>query len=89
MELAMAKERAEMARQRQEINRLQSEVAREIEMASRDPALRYRLQHLREGSRPTPVPTQTPIAPMPSIPDSGASLPERKSSGFFRRMFGS
>lgn len=89
MEMTMAKERAEMARQRQEINRLQTEVMREIEMASRDPGLRERLQHLREGSRATPAPTQTPIAALPSEAIPAASAPERKSSSFFRRMFGS
>jgi hypothetical protein len=54
MEMAMAKERAELARQRAELQRHHTDVQREIEMASRDPGLRERLMSLqrRPDARP-------------------------------------
>jgi len=54
MEMAMAKERADLARQRSEIQRLQADVQREMELASRDPGLRDRLATLqrRPDGRP-------------------------------------
>jgi hypothetical protein len=77
MEMQMARERAEMARQRQEVQRLKADLEREIEQSSRDPELRERLNTLRRQSDPKPV------AATESTP-----LPQQKSSGFFRRMFG-
>ena len=75
---------AEMARQRQEIARYQADLTREIEVAARDSGLRERLHSLRRGSdvaAQTPEPTPTSAAPT-------SGLPERKSSGLFRRIFG-
>jgi hypothetical protein len=54
MEMAMAKERADLARQRADLQRLQADVQREVELASRDPGLRDRLATLqrRPDGRP-------------------------------------
>lgn len=77
MEMAMAKERAELARQRADLQRLHNDVTREIEMAGRDPGLRERLANLqrRSDSRPktmTALPSgERPLAaPPPSLPAS-------------------
>ena len=92
MELTMAKERADMARQRQEITRLKEEFTREIEVASRDPNLRDRLQHLRpvsDAARPGPGLIPTPIPSFtPEAAKAASELPDRKSTGFYRRLFG-
>lgn len=79
MEMAMARDRAELARQRQELQRLHAGLAHEIEMAGRDSGLRERLQQLRrtQDERPGTVPSAAP-----------ASGVERKSSGLLRRLFG-
>lgn len=90
MEMTMARERAEMARQRQEINRLQADLAREVEHVSRDSGLRDRLQNLRrpqEPARQTPEPIAIEKVEAPA-PEPTPQAPGRKSSSFFRRMFG-
>jgi hypothetical protein len=85
MELTMAKERAEMARQRQEMSRLQADLTRELEMASRDPGLRDRLQHLRRAQD-----SARSITPIPAdLPDAiGPQTNGKKNNGLFRRIFG-
>ena len=77
-----------MARHRQEMTRLQADVAREIEMAGRNPELRERLQSLRRpdsgrshATLPNIAAQQTPTAP--PVPPS-----EERSSSFLRRIFG-
>lgn len=92
MELAMSRDRAELARQRNEIQRLQAELNREIELASRDPGLRERLQALqrrqpdsaatRKPATPAPAPAPAPAAP----PAEGSN--KKQSSGLLRRIFG-
>jgi hypothetical protein len=90
MEMALSRDRAELARQRQEIQRLQADLAREIEMASRDPSLRDRLMNLRRASdrgkqpaAPPSVSTPTPV-PQPAPAEAG----KKNSSGIFKRFFG-
>ena len=94
MEMGMAKERAELARQRSDMQRMSADLQRELEMASRDPALRERLnnkQQRRPGSshnlgasgehrRP---PTMTSINL-----DEPADLGKSQPSGLFRRLLG-
>lgn len=96
MEVTMSRERAEVARQRNEILRLQSELRHEVDLASRDGALRERLAPLqrrsqelsnRRGSGPPPRDAIAPSTPQPSIAQSPEE-PRGKESGFFRRLFG-
>jgi chromosome segregation ATPase len=79
MEMAMSRDRAEMARQRNELQRMQAELNHEIENASRDPALHDRLASMQRRQQET-------------LNRKGATdthEPEpKKSSGFFRRLFG-
>jgi chromosome segregation ATPase len=48
MEVQMSRERAEMARQKNELHRLQNELKHQLEIASRDAALRERLAPLHK-----------------------------------------
>ena len=73
MEMALAKDRAELARQRTELQRQQADFAREIESASRDPALRERLDILRPGQHE-------------NLRRDNQSA--EKGSGLIRRLFG-
>ncbi|MFO0969708.1 MAG: hypothetical protein U0793_29470 [Gemmataceae bacterium] len=90
MELAMSRDRAELARQRNELQRMQAELNHEIEMASRDPGLRERLQSLQRRQQETlarkggaaPAAPSREQAPQPT---NGAG---DKKSGFFGRLFG-
>lgn len=87
MEMSMARERAELARQRNELQRLHTEVHHELELASRDAALRERLMPLqrrhqemsqrRAGDSPREQPPQAPAA------DNAV-----KENGLLRRLFG-
>jgi chromosome segregation ATPase len=90
MEFQMSRERAELARQRSELQRLQNEIHMELEMASREAALRDRLAPLqrrhheivqRNGAEPArePVPA--------TAVDSPPEQPLPKDSGLFRRLF--
>jgi hypothetical protein len=98
MEVTMSRERAELARQRNEVLRLQTEVRHELEMASRDAALRERLAPLqrrsqelanRRGSGPPPPDAPAPSAapPAPAAPPAEPAR-RRKDSGLFGRLFG-
>jgi hypothetical protein len=87
MEMAMAKERAEMARQRSELQRLHNELRHEMELASRDAALRERLMPLQRRQ-------QEVAGRKGGAPEAGANpppepAPKKNSSGIFRRLFGS
>jgi DNA repair exonuclease SbcCD ATPase subunit len=104
MEMSMARERADLARQRAELQRLHTDVHRELEAAQRDPALRERLaklQNLASEGRPrsmTTLPDASKAAapPAPRRPSTMAAIDlddfaadeSRKTSGFFRRIFG-
>jgi chromosome segregation ATPase len=101
MELALAKDRADLARQRAELNRLHSDFQRELEHASRDSQLRDRLvglqrRHLesqnKRGSDPevSQATTATCVALPKQTPAQAAQAPERgkQPSGLFRRLFG-
>lgn len=103
MEMAMSKDRAELARQRNDVQRLQAELNREIENASRDPALRDRLVALqklqneisgRRQTSPTPPPQARPTlnskqtAVLPKVSEPEPMPPAKKSSGLFGRLFG-
>jgi chromosome segregation ATPase len=83
MEMALAKDRADLARQRVEVQRLQGDLKHDLESASRDGGLRERLTALqRRGASPAPArPTVNQDTPPP-----GQSPPGR--SGLFRRIFG-
>jgi chromosome segregation ATPase len=85
MEMSLSRDRAELARQRQEVQRLQADLAREIELASRDPGLRERLMALRRGNDTGKAPARPTSngTPMPAIPTAG----EKKASGLFKRFF--
>lgn len=83
MEMSLSRDRAELARQRQEVQRLQNELAREIEMAGKDPALRDRLNSLRRASDRGTAPAAPPAAQQPQQPAAGS-----ESKGIFRRLFG-
>jgi len=74
MEMALARDRAELARQRTELQRQQADFAREIEIASRDPELRERLAILRPGQHE-------------NLRRDNQSV-ENKGSGLIRRLFG-
>jgi hypothetical protein len=86
MEMALAKDRAEMARQRSELQRLHGELKHELEAASRDGGLRDRLTALqrragaslpaRSGNQDTPAAEQPPEA-------------QQGKNGLLRRIFGS
>ena len=94
MEMGMAKERAELARQRSDMQRMSADLQREVEMASRDPALRERLNNMQQR-RPGSVhnlgassehrrpPTMTSI----NI-DEPVDLGKSQPSGLFRRLLG-
>jgi hypothetical protein len=82
MEMGMARERAELARQRAELQRLGNDLKHEIEQASRDGALRERLQHLQRR-QPTEGGAKGEGPVRPSDP-----TPNPKSSGVLRRLFG-
>lgn len=96
MEMAMSRDRAELARQRSELQRIQSELNHEIEMASRDPDLRVRLQSLqrrqqdvlaRKGgaaSAPKPAPARVE----PAHDEETPTTDNPRKSGFFGRLFG-
>lgn len=88
MELQMARERADLARQRNELQRLHNEVHHELELASRDAALRERLMPLqrrhqelnqRRGGGDAP---REQAQPGPTVDPSG------KDNGLLRRLFG-
>ncbi len=97
MEVQMSRERADLARQRTELQRLHSELQHELEVASRDAALRERLAPLYRlheevirrrpatdsGARPRAgsVPTAAPVPPAPAPEDTS------QSGGFLRRIF--
>jgi hypothetical protein len=99
MEIQISKERAELARQRSELQRLHNEIRHDLELASRDTALRERLAPLqrrhqeivtRRGAAPAqggaPNPAQTP-APAPAPSPQNPRQP--KDSSLLRRFFGS
>jgi hypothetical protein len=104
MEVQMAGERASLARQRSDLQRLHNELQHQLELASRDAALRDRLASLyklqeelqqRSGSAlggPSVHRARppAPAAPVARVAPAEAPEPPRKSrgSGFFRRMFG-
>jgi hypothetical protein len=71
MEMAMAKERADLARQRAELLRLQAELQREVELVSRDSGLRDRLASLQRRSDGRPRSS----ASLGDIDLGGASAP--------------
>jgi hypothetical protein len=89
LEMALAKDRAELARQKMDIQRLQNEFQVEMNAAQRDSGLRERLGAMQlrpghgNGSRPAP---SQPTAERASGPASGNS---QSRSGIFRRIFGS
>ena len=87
MELALAKDRAELARQRAEVQRLHNELKHEIEVASRDTGLRDRLISLQRRHSATaiapPSPGPSAETPLPQPPPAGVTR-----SGLFRRIFG-
>ncbi len=77
MEVQMSRERAELARQRTDIERLHVKLQDELELASRESALRERLQPfmrqhqvmMRNGSSEPPrVPSRKPLRQSLSIP---------------------
>jgi hypothetical protein len=84
MEMALAKDRAELARQRAEVQRLQGDLKHDMETASRDGGLRERLTALQRRSS-TSTPARTPVNQ--DTPTPGQSPPSK--SGLFRRIFGS
>jgi len=89
MELALAKDRAELARQGADIQRLQSDVKHELETAQRDKGLRERLTSLQ---RPSSIARKDVSQPTP-LPGNLAKSPTGNSnsitkSGLFRRIFG-
>jgi hypothetical protein len=95
MEMTMSRERAELARQRNELQRLHSDIRHDLEVASRDTALRDRLAtfHRRHqevsGRKSGAAPVETPSsteAPE-GAPSNGTPLP-KKSTGLLRRFFG-
>jgi hypothetical protein len=99
MEVQMSRERAELARQRNEVIRLQSEIRHELELASRDAALRERLAPLqrrhqeltnRRGSGPPPPdpPANGPAPQAPAAPVAEQQPRAKKDSGLFSRLFG-
>jgi len=90
MEVQMSRERAELARQRNELQRLQHEIRHELDLASRDSALRDRLaplqrRHQEMDTRRTT--TSGPAAP-PAPPEAPPDPPRPASTGLFRRIFG-
>lgn len=94
MEMAMAKERAELARQRNELQRLHQDITHEIETSARDSGLRERLQALQRrqhdtSARKSAAPAKASAPSKPAPEKEAAPAPEtKKSSGFFRRLFG-
>jgi len=79
MEMALAKDRAELARQRTELQRQQTDFARELEMAGRDPQLQERLAILRPGQQENL---------RKSDESGGGAKSGGKGSGLIRRLFG-
>jgi hypothetical protein len=86
MEMTLSRDRADLARQRQEVQRLQADLAREIEMASRDPSLRDRLLNLRRPNEKSKTSGAQPSVTDPTPPPQ--PTPAVKGSGLFRRLFG-
>lgn len=95
MEIQMSRERAELARQRNELQRLHSEIRHELELASRNAALRDRLQPLqrrhqdllhRKGGEPSrEAPSRGAAHPNPDpAPDTAG----RDSKSLLGRLFG-
>lgn len=92
MEMALARDRAELSRQRNEIQRVQADLNREIELAQRDSGLRERLANLqRRDSGPRRVPPeiqqQARQAQNPPSPTPAPETPQVKKSGFWK-LFG-
>ncbi len=90
LEVQMSRERAELARQRSDIERLHMQVQHELELASKEAAMRERLRPLmrqyqtilRNGSS---VPPERAVKEAPAQP---APVNGGGSSGLFRRLFG-
>lgn len=101
MEMAMARERADLARQRSELQRLHEDVQREIDVAARDPGLRERLAALqrRPDGRPKTATSLSSIT-LPALPQPGsrpATMPAldlesdesiKHKPSLLRRIFG-
>jgi hypothetical protein len=94
MEVQMSRERAEMARQRNEFQRLQNDIRHELEMASRDSALRERLAPLQRrqqemlGRRGAAPPPEEGGQAQTNGQAGGYEAPPRKEGNIFRRLFG-
>lgn len=103
LEMAMARDRADLARQRNELQRLQQDWAREMELAMRDDGLRERLAHIQRrnepGNRRPSTMTSIDLNSRPSTtsnlqrPDTApvAGQPQQEQQqekGFLRRLFG-
>jgi len=98
MEMAMSRDRAELARQRSEMQRMQAELAHEIEMASRDPALREKLLSLQRRQQETVARKGTSAAvkgagaqqsvPRPEPVEPPTATADPRKSGFLGRLFG-
>ena len=96
MEMGMAKERAELARQRSEMTRMSADLQREVEIASRDPNLRERLNTLQQR-RPGSVHNlnlgasgehRRPATSTAINLDTPTDLGKSQPSGLFRRLLG-
>lgn len=91
MEMALARDRAELSRQRNEIQRVQADLNREIELAQRDSGLRERLAHLNRrqdsGSRKIPAEVQQQARPAQNPPPPTSEPSQVKKSGFWK-LFG-
>jgi len=103
LEMAMARERADLARQRNELQRLQQDWARELELAMRDDGLRERLAHITRrndpnGRRPSTMasidlgarPSTASNLERPGTTPSVFPPPQegQQDKGFLRRFFG-
>jgi peptidoglycan hydrolase CwlO-like protein len=97
MEIQMSRERAELARQRNDLQRLHGEIRHELELATRQGALRERLEPLqrryqdmvhRQGGEPSRESAAAGSAVRPVPKPAPAPEPPVKESGILRRLFG-
>src|SRR5262249_38586111 len=92
MEVQISRERAELARQRSELQRMQEEIRHELEVATRDSALRDRLQSLMRRRHGQAI-RANELAPALSLAADQSTAtspqPSRKDNGFFGRLFSS
>src|SRR5207245_674653 len=88
VEMAMSRDRAELSRHRAELQRMHGDLEREVEHASRDSGLRYRLLALTRRQQDQVRPKTMTALPQPAEQAPPPEPSKKQNSGLFRRLFG-